>query len=159
MKLKVGIIGCGSMASFIDDDIPLGSRGGMVKPYALAGGFAKVDDVQMVATCNHTEPKVRAFQEKWDVSRGYLDYRDLIDTEKPDILGVATWPEQRAEIMVYGAEHGVKGMYAEKPLCLFARRGRRHQGRLRTQRCVPGVRTDAAQLDRVPPGPPDRGQR
>ena len=117
MTLKVGIIGCGRMASHIDDEVSSDARGGLVKPYAIAGGFAKVDETQMVAACNHTEPKLRAFQEKWDVPRGYTDFRELIDTEKPNILAIATRPQQHAEAMIYGAEHGVKGMYAEKPLC------------------------------------------
>ena len=37
--------------------------------------------------------------------------------KKPDILSIITQPEQHAEAMIYGAENGVKGMYAEKPLC------------------------------------------
>ena len=41
----------------------------------------------------------------------------MIDVEKLDILSIGTRPEQHAEPMIYGAEHGVKGMYAEKPLC------------------------------------------
>ncbi len=81
VKFKVGIIGCGSMASYIDDQVHEPHRGGLVKPYAHAAGFANVDQTQMVAACNHTEPKLRAFQEKWNVPRGYTDYRDLIDKE------------------------------------------------------------------------------
>ena len=56
--------------------------------------------------------------ERWNVPKGYTDYRELIDVEKPDILSIATRPEQHAEQMIYGANNGVKGMYAEKPLCM-----------------------------------------
>lgn len=40
--------------------------------------------------------------------------RELIEKEKPDIVSVATQPEQHAEIVTYAAEHGVKAIYAEK---------------------------------------------
>jgi predicted dehydrogenase len=51
------------------------------------------------------------------VARGYADFRELIEKERPHILSITTRPEQHAEAMIYAAEHGVKGIYAEKPLC------------------------------------------
>lgn len=117
MAFRVGIIGCGRMASTIEDEVQGTRRGGMVLPYCHAGGFLKVPDTEMVAACDIVEEKRVAFQERWNVSRGYSDYRELIDNEKPDILSICTRPEQHAEAMIYGAENGVKGMYAEKPLC------------------------------------------
>ena len=53
--------------------------------------------------------------------RGYTDFRELIDAERPDILSICTRPEQHVEAMVYAAEHGVKGTFAEKPLCCTLR--------------------------------------
>ena len=122
MKLKVGIIGCGRMANTIEDEQTARRergphRGGLVLPYCHAGGYAVVEDTEMVAACDIVEEKRKAFQERWNVPRGYADHRELIDVEKPDILSITTRPEQHAEAMIYGAEHGVKGMYAEKPLC------------------------------------------
>ena len=122
MKLKVGIIGCGRMANTIEDEqIAKRKQGpyrsGLVLPYCHAGGYAVVEETEMVAACDIVEEKREAFQERWNVPRGYTDYRELIDVEKPDILSITTRPEQHAEAMIYGAEHGVKGMYAEKPLC------------------------------------------
>jgi predicted dehydrogenase len=48
--------------------------------------------------------------------RQYTDYKELIDTEQPDIVSVATQPEHRAEIVLYAAEHGAKAIYAEKAM-------------------------------------------
>ena len=42
----------------------------------------------------------------------------MIEKENLDIVSVTTRPEQHAEEMVFAAEHGVKGVYAEKPLCM-----------------------------------------
>ena len=122
MKLKVGIIGCGRMANTIEDEqIAKRKQGpyrsGLVLPYCHAGGYAVVGETEMVAACDIMDEKRKAFQQRWNVPRGYADYRELIDVEKPDILSITTRPEQHAEAMIYGAEHGVRGMYAEKPLC------------------------------------------
>ena len=117
MKFRVGIIGCGRMASTIEDEVQGLQRGGLILPYCHAGGYIEVEETEMVAACDIAEDKLNAFTERWNVPRGYNDFRQLIDEEKPDILSITTRPEQHAEAMIYGAENGVKGMYAEKPLC------------------------------------------
>ena len=117
MKFRVGIIGCGRMASTIEDEVQGLQRGGLILPYCHAGGYIEVEETEMVAACDIAEDKLNAFTERWNVPRGYTDFRQLIDEEKPDILSITTRPEQHAEAMIYGAENGVKGMYAEKPLC------------------------------------------
>jgi predicted dehydrogenase len=117
MAYRVGVIGCGRMASTIEDEVQGVRRGGMVLPYCHAGGFASFEGTEMVAACDIDEEKRTTFMQRWNVPRGYTDYKALIDTEKPDILSICTRPEQHAEAMIYGAAHGVKGMYAEKPLC------------------------------------------
>lgn len=117
MKFRVGVIGCGRMASTIEDEVQDPRRDGLVLPYSHAAAYAVVEATEMVAACDIDEGRLKAFMDRWNVPKGYTDYRELIDVEKPDILSVTTRPEQHAEHMVYGANHGVKGMYAEKPLC------------------------------------------
>ena len=117
MTFRVGIIGCGRIASTIDDELQGPRRGGIVLPLCHADGYARVEETEIVAACDIVEEKRKTFQERWGVPRGYLDFRELIDQEQPDILSITTRPEQHAEEMIYGAEHGVKGMFAEKPLC------------------------------------------
>ena len=117
MSLRVGIIGCGRMASTIEDEVQGTRRGGLALPYCHAGAYAIVEETEMVAACDIVPEKLETFQRRWEVPRGYTDFRELIDTEKPEILSITTRPEQHAEAMIYGAENGVKGMYAEKPLC------------------------------------------
>ena len=46
----------------------------------------------------------------------YSDYKEMILEIKPDILSVATQPEQRAEVVLFAANHGVKAIYAEKAM-------------------------------------------
>ncbi|MCZ6676970.1 MAG: Gfo/Idh/MocA family oxidoreductase [Candidatus Poribacteria bacterium] len=122
MTYRVGIIGCGRMANTIEDEQiarrKQGTyRGGIVLPYCHAGGYAVVEETEIVVACDIVKEKLQTFCERWNVPRGYTDFRELIEVEQPDILSITTRPEQHAEAMIYGAEHGVKGMYAEKPLC------------------------------------------
>jgi predicted dehydrogenase len=105
------------MANTIEDEVQGPRRGGLILPYCHAGGYVEVEETEMVAACDIAEDKLNAFTERWNVPRGYTDFHQLIDEEKPDILSITTRPEQHAEAMIYGAENGVKGMYAEKPLC------------------------------------------
>ena len=120
---RVGVIGCGRMASTIEDEQIARRkerpyRGGLVLPYSHAAGYAAVEETEIVAACDIHSGRLKAFMERWNVPKGYTDYRELVDVEKPDILSITTRPQQHAEQMVYGANHGVKGMYAEKPLCM-----------------------------------------
>ncbi len=59
------------------------------------------------------------FGERYNVpvERQYTDYRAMLRNEKPDIVSVATQPEQRAEIVEFACEHGVRALYCEKALC------------------------------------------
>ena len=67
--------------------------------------------------CGRTSLEV--FGQRYGVGKDHLytDYKELIAKEQPDILSIATQPEQRAEIAIYAAEHGVKALYCEKALC------------------------------------------
>ena len=116
-KLKVGVIGCGRMTSTIEDEVRGRKLGGIRLPHSHAAAYVTVDEVELVAACDIMPDKLKEFQERWGVPRGYTDFREMIDTEDLDILSIGTRPEQHAEPMIYGAENGIKGMYAEKPLC------------------------------------------
>ena len=49
-------------------------------------------------------------------ARTYADWQALLATEKPDIVSVATYAPQHAEITVACAEAGVRVIYCEKPI-------------------------------------------
>ena len=40
----------------------------------------------------------------------------MLERERPDIVSVATPPEQRAAIVIHACEHGVRAIYTEKPM-------------------------------------------
>lgn len=110
------VIGCGRMGGFIDNET-VGSRI-VTLPFSFASGFVACDRTQLVAGCDIRQGVLAEFGKRYSLGHQqlYEDYRDLIDNECPEILGVATMPEHRAEIMIYAAEHGVKAIYAEKTM-------------------------------------------
>ncbi|MSP14729.1 MAG: Gfo/Idh/MocA family oxidoreductase [Chloroflexi bacterium] len=113
---RAAVIGVSRMGAFIDNEIV--GYPTLVPPLSHAGGFTACARTDLVAGADLRPDVMEVFGQKYNVpkARQYTDYRQLIDTEKPDIVSVATQPEHRAEIVIYAANHGVKAIYAEKAL-------------------------------------------
>jgi predicted dehydrogenase len=119
-RLRVAIISAGRMASTIDDEIIEQPHWPTLRshlPYSHAATYSQVPDVEMVAVCDLDEAKCKTFRERWGVARCYADYREMVAQEKPDILSIATSGVTHAEMTVFACEHGVRGIYCEKPMC------------------------------------------
>lgn len=109
---RAALIGCSRMGAFIDNEVDHG------RPYSHAAGYEACDRTDLIACSDLREDVMEKTGERYGIPKAhhYTDYKALIDTEKPDIVSVATQPEHRAEIVVYAAEHGVKAIYAEKAM-------------------------------------------
>jgi predicted dehydrogenase len=103
------------MGGLIEDEIAAGS---FSRPYGHFSAYAAVEQTEVVAVANRGEERLERFIERFSFPRekAYLDYREMIEREKPDIVSVTTPSVDRAEPIVFCAEHGVRGMYAEKGL-------------------------------------------
>ena len=113
---RAALVGCSRMGAFIDNEQRGASR--FRQPYSHAAGYEACERTELVA-CSDLRPEVleQAGKRYGVPSEGlYTDYREMIDREQPDIVSVATQPEQRAEIVTYAAEHGAKAVYAEKAM-------------------------------------------
>ncbi len=113
---RAALVGCSRMGAFIDNEQRGASR--FRQPYSHAAGYEACERTELVA-CSDLRPEVlEQAGKRYGVpsERLYTDYREMIDREQPDIVSVATQPEQRAEIVVYAAEHGAKAVYAEKAM-------------------------------------------
>jgi len=108
---RVGIIGCGRIASTFEDESD-------VHPASIAGAFASLPEARLVAGCNRGEEKLRAFGKRWGVTALYHDYREMLARENLDIVAVATHPPLHPEMVIAAAEAGVKGIFCEKPMAL-----------------------------------------
>ena len=114
---RVCLIGCGRMGATIDDEVKDRPHSERWLPYSHAAGYVAVDNTELVAVSDVVQEKVEAIQKRYSVPNGYTDYREMIEKEQPDIVSIATRPIPHAEMTVFAAEHNVKGIYCDKPLC------------------------------------------
>ena len=111
------LIGCGRMGATIDDEVRDRPNSFLWLPYSHAAGYTGVDRTDLIAVSDVDMEKAETIGERYNASKRYADYREMIEKETPDIVSIATRPATHAEITVFAAEHGVKAIYCEKPLC------------------------------------------
>lgn len=112
VSLKIAFIGCGRVASLLEDD-PL--RG---KPCTHAGAFSKIEGILIDAACDIDSERLKTFGEKWGIPENnrFIDYKQLLAEHIPDVLVISTWTESHAEITLYAINRGVKTILCEKPV-------------------------------------------
>ena len=108
------------MGGFIDNEIV--GNPAHLPPFSHAAVYGACSRTELVGCSDLRADVMGEFGRLYNVpeERQYLDYRQLIHEEKPDIVSVATQPEQRSEIVVYAAEHGAKAIWAEKAMAASA---------------------------------------
>jgi predicted dehydrogenase len=113
---RVGIVGCSGISVGRSPASPLFGT----TPGSHAAACAEIPGCQVVAVCDLVPERMEAAVERWrDVwsdLRTYADHRELLRQEGIDLLCVATSDHAHADIVVDGAEAGVKGIFCEKPL-------------------------------------------
>ena len=114
-KFRVAIIGTGRMGGLMEDENPFTNQ--YVKPYGHFSSYKAIEETEVVAVANRGGERLERFCKRFDFDNGYLDYREMIEKEKPDIVSITTPSVRRAEPIIFAAENGVKGIYAEKGLC------------------------------------------
>ena len=115
-QYRACIVGCGRMGGTIDEEVRRGPNA-ILLPYSHAAGYTACERTTIVAAADVVEKNLERVCSKWDIPKRYADYREMIEKEAPDIISVATRPGNHAEITAFAAEHGVKGIYCDKPLC------------------------------------------
>jgi predicted dehydrogenase len=75
--------------------------------------------VTVVAVSDPDEAGLAKTVEKTGAVKGYIDYREMLQAEKLDVVAVCPRrPDQRSDMLLAAIESGVKAIYSEKP---FAR--------------------------------------
>ncbi len=115
---KSALIGVSRMGAFIDNE---GSTPKL--PTSHAAAYEASDRTEIVACSDLRVDVMEQFGKRYGVAKEhqYVDYKEMVEREKPDIVSVATQPEPRSEIVVYLAEHGIKAIYAEKAMAASTR--------------------------------------
>ncbi len=113
-KYRVAIIGTGRMGGLIEDELEPNQ---FSSPYGHFSAYAAIPETEVVAVANRGQERLQRFGARFGFKNTYLDYREMIEKEKPDIVSVTTPSLARAEPIIFAAEHGVRGIYSEKGLC------------------------------------------
>jgi predicted dehydrogenase len=143
---KIGIVGCGRMAGSIDDEVL--DYPAVLLPYSHAAAYATLPNVQIVAAADINPEALARFQKRWNVPQGYADYRQMIREARPDIVSITTHGTLHAEVAIYAAEQGVRGLYCEKPLAGSLQEAER----IRAACQANGTRFNVGTLRRYHPG-------
>ena len=101
-KYRVAILGLGKIA------------------YAHLSGYVaseNSDRITIVAGADPSEEARNRFSQETK-ARTYIDYRELLEKEEPDIVSVCTWPPLHPEMAEAAAASGAKGILCEKPMCV-----------------------------------------
>ena len=79
--------------------------------------WLEIPATQIVAVADPVESGRADRVQTLGAEQGFADYREMLDTVKPDIVGIGPrWVDQRHEMIMAVAERGIH-MYVEKPFC------------------------------------------
>ncbi len=106
---RTALIGCGRVAWMFEDD-PLIPD----KPCTHAGAYQKVENTIIVAGADQRPDRLHEFVKKFGVDNVYLDYREMLDKESPDIVSICAYAPDRIKMVSDSINAGVKGIWCEK---------------------------------------------
>ncbi|MCC6454513.1 MAG: Gfo/Idh/MocA family oxidoreductase [Caldilineaceae bacterium] len=107
---RAGLVGCGRIGTLWETDPPT--------PVTHAGALAMLPQTQLVAGASRGSEHLHAFGKQWGIDALYLDYQEMLATEKLDIVCIATHPGLHRPIVEAAVAAGAKGIFCEKPLAL-----------------------------------------
>lgn len=97
-KLRVGVIGAGSISQFHLE------------------GYKQNSNVEIVAICDLNEQRAQEKAEKYGAKEVYTDYKELLSNPDIDAVSICTWNNSHAMISIDAINAG-KHVLVEKPLC------------------------------------------
>jgi predicted dehydrogenase len=72
---------------------------------------------QVVAVADDSKTGLEAEMKRLNVAKGYLNYVEMLDKEKPQFVSICQrWLDRHAEMAIAAAERGIH-IYLEKPMC------------------------------------------
>jgi predicted dehydrogenase len=93
---------------------------GTAVPGSHASAMAAIADIEVVAGCDIVGTARDAFMARWSGRwpglRVYADYRDMLATERPDLVSVVTPDHLHATPVLAAIEFGARAIFCEKPL-------------------------------------------
>lgn len=108
--IRAVIIGCGPSTP--------GKGGWHSISYAHGWALAACPEVLLVAAASRNPRNVADFCTEFSGAKGYTDYRQMIETERPDLVSVCAFPRDREAMVNAALEAGAKAVWIEKPFAL-----------------------------------------
>jgi len=109
-QLKCVIAGLGRIGSTLQKDAL------REKPASHAGAIADNPHTTLAAGADPSEERRREFQVDWNSVRVYDDAEEMVRSENPDILHIASWTDTHPELLKMGFHYRIPVIVCEKPL-------------------------------------------
>jgi len=103
--VKVGIVGCGRIATLVR--LPL---------------LEKIEGVDVVAVADTSEDRLHETLEKFHIDEGYADYGHMLEKADVEAVYVCTPPETHFQIVMDSINHD-KHVFCEKPIATTVKEG------------------------------------
>ena len=94
----------------------IGVGGG--RAHGHADAYQYVRRGRVVAVSDLRRAPMDEFADKYDVKARYIDYREMFEKEKPDLVHVSTQPSVRLEVLEAAESAGIPAVLVEKPLAI-----------------------------------------
>lgn len=93
---------------------------GDAAPHSHLSSLASIPGITVAAGCDIVPAARDQFVERWNSTwpglKSYADYEEMLNTEALDIVCVATPDHLHGGVVRAAAEHGVRGIFCEKPM-------------------------------------------
>ena len=114
-KYRAAIIGCGRIASSIEDEMrPL--PGLQPLPYSHAGAYDAARGVGLVAAADPDADRLNTFGRRWEIGSLFGDTEQMLDAVRPHIVSICTPTRTHADLALMAIAYGVRGVLLEKPV-------------------------------------------
>lgn len=113
--IKAAVIGCGRMGAAPADRLAQTAPAGWL-PISHAACLRQTPGVELAALCDSDAGALERAGREHGVTALYTDYRQMLREVRPALVGVATRTPAKGNVIAAAGEHGVRGLYVEKPL-------------------------------------------
>ncbi|MHB9032809.1 MAG: Gfo/Idh/MocA family protein, partial [Anaerolineae bacterium] len=87
---------------------------------AHGNAFKAIPNIDLVACADISADAVNGFGEQYGIApeHRYLDYREMMDKERPDLVAIVSLHQMHAEMTIAAAAFKPKGIICEKPIAM-----------------------------------------
>jgi predicted dehydrogenase len=90
--------------------------GGHAIGYLHGGAFRDNPRTTLAMAADINAENLECFRQKFEVPRGFADYREMLREGKPEIVSICTYVGLHRQMVEDCARAGVKGIFLEKPI-------------------------------------------